>query len=244
MRRGHAFIDWDDTLAQTLPLFWAAEERISARIAAALGLAPAAVLARGRELDLETARRLGLVSHSFPEAWITCYHEMCARAGRPPEPHFSQSVWDEAAAVYRAPQPLIPGGDSLLRWLREAGFEVTVWTAGDDHVQRAKIERSGLQPLLDRICTVPVKAPDALRAALEGRDPARSFVVGNSRHSDIHPALSLGLFAIHLQGAEWAYDEVHVDREHPDYYAVHHLGEVSDIVRRRFGLAAAGQALA
>lgn len=239
MRR-HAFLDWDDTLAHNLPLFWAAEERLSERIAAALQLPLDAVLAHGRELDLATARRMGLTSESFPTAWRQCYQELCARVGRPEDPAFARAIWEEAAAVYWAPQPLVPGGEALLRWLRGAGFEVTVWTAGDDHIQRAKIERSGLLPWLDRICAVPEKSPASLQAALAGRDPAQSFVLGNSTHSDIRPALALGIFAIHLQTAEWAYDAATVDREHPDYATVHHLHEVPALVGRRFGFEAAG----
>jgi len=240
VHRGFAFIDWDDTLAHNLPLFWAAEERMCGRIAAALGLPEAEVLARGHELDLATARRMGLTSTSFPTAWRECYRELCARNGRRPEPALEQAIWAEAAAVYWAPQPLVPGGAALLHWLRELGFEVTVWTAGDEHVQRTKIERSGLQPLTDRICAVPVKGPESLLVALAGRDPAKSFVLGNSTHSDIGPALAVGVYAIHLQTAEWAYDAATVDREHPDYVTVQELHEVPGILRRRFGLEAAG----
>lgn len=234
---GHAFVDWDDTIAENIRYFREAEDANVHLIARLTGADPAAVRRRGEELDLATARRIGLVKESMGIAWVECYREFCLRAGREPDPESEAAIRLACTMPYTVRQDLLPGAAEMLAWLHQAGFEVTIWTAGDEDVQSRKIKESGLAHLVHRTAIVPDKTPERLRDALGRRDPERSFVVGNSLHSDIRPALAVGMAALHIPVETWAYDHSHVDLEHPLYTKVASVSEVPAVVANRFRLA-------
>jgi len=232
--RGHAFVDWDDTIAENIRYFREAEEENARRIAAATGWDPREVRRRGRELDVIVARRMGLVKESFATAWIECYREFCARAGIRPEAAVEAAIRETCLFPYQVRQEILPGAAETLAWLHQAGFEVIIWTAGDEAVQRRKVRESGLEHLTHRVVVVPEKSPERLREALGHRDPARSFVMGNSAHSDIRPALTLGLLALHIPVETWAYDQVEIDPTDPNYHRLDRITDAPPVLSRRF----------
>lgn len=71
-------------------------------------------------------------------------------------------------------------------------------------MQQRKIADSGLSALLDRVVCIVSKHTDNLAHALGGRERRKSLVIGNSLRSDILPARSLEINAIHI------------DKEHGD----------------------------
>lgn len=232
--RGHAFVDWDDTIAENIRYFREVEEQNSRRIAALTGFDVATVRRRGEELDLQTARRIGLVKESFGLAWTECYREFCGRAGMVPDPAVEAAIREACLIPYQIRQELHPGAAETLAWLRDSGFEVTIWTAGDPEVQRRKVRDSGLEHLVDRVEVVLDKNPERLRAALGHRDPERSFVMGNSVHSDIRPALALGLLALHIPVETWAYDHAELDGGSPNYVRLDRITAAPPVLARRF----------
>ncbi|HEY8347800.1 MAG TPA: HAD family hydrolase [Symbiobacteriaceae bacterium] len=233
---GHAFVDWDDTIAENIRYFTETEEINCRLIARATGADPEQVRIRGRELDLATARRMGLGRESLPTAWLTCYREFAARAGVPVDPETEAEVVRACRIPYEVRQEILPGAPEVLTWLHTRGFEVLIWTAGDHEVQFRKIRESGLTHLIHGMCIVPEKTPEVLRAALADRDPARCFVVGNSVHSDIRPGLALGLLAIHVPAETWAYDDGEINPNHPRYRRVEGIHEVPKVVADWFRL--------
>lgn len=233
---GHAFVDWDDTLAENIRFFNEAVADNVRLLSATLGLDPARVEAVGQACDLEVARRTGLTRTSFPSAWVEAYRRLAAEAGRPADPAVARRVWARCAAVYDVRQPLRPGAAAFLAWLREHGFEVAVWTAGDEGVQRRKVEHSGLAGYVDHVYAVPEKTAEALSRFLDGRDPARACVVGNSAASDVAPALACGLLAVHVPAETWGYDVVPLDEGHPRYVRVPALEAVPGVLAAWFGL--------
>lgn len=234
---GHAFVDWDDTIAENIRYFREVEAQTSRLIAERTGFDPAEVGRRGAELDLAVARQMGLVRESLATAWLTCYREFARRAGRPADPAVEAEIRRLCAIPYETRQELLPGAAETLRWLYESGFEVTIWTAGEEAVQRRKIRESGLSCWIHREAVVPEKTPERLREFVGDRDPGRCFVVGNSRHSDIRPALELGLAAYHVDVETWAYDHLEVDEADPNYHRLSHIGELPRLVAQRFRLA-------
>ncbi len=234
---GHAFVDWDDTIAENIRYFREVEAQISLLIAGRTGFDRDEVQRRGAELDVAVARQMGLVRESLAVAWLTCYREFAGRAGRPVDPVVEAELRRLCAIPYETRQELLPGAAETLRWLHEAGFEVTIWTAGEDAVQRRKIQESGLTRWIHRQTVVPEKTAERLRDAIGDRDPGRCFVVGNSRHSDIRPALTLGVAAYHVDVETWAYDHLDVDEEDPNYHRLTHIGELPRLLAQRFRLA-------
>lgn len=232
--RGHAFVDWDDTVAENIRYFRETELQLSSLIAAVSGFDPAEIHHRGEEIDVTTARRMGLVKESFSTAWTECYQEFINRAGVVADVGLLREIYQLCQIPYEIPQELLPGAAETLTWLQAIGFEVTIWTAGDDLVQRRKVERSGLLNSIHRVEVTMVKSPERLAGALGARDRARSFVVGNSAHSDIQPALALGLPAFHIAVETWGYDQARVDPDDPNYTRIESLAELPKRFEARF----------
>jgi putative hydrolase of the HAD superfamily len=234
---GHAFVDWDDTIAENIRYFREAEARAARLIAERTGADLAAVAKRGAELDVEVARRIGLVKESLATAWVACYREFCAQSGVPVDPAVEAELTRTCAWPYEVRQELLPGGPETLQWLHANGFEVTIWTAGEEAVQGRKIRESGLSPWVHRQAIVLEKSPERLREYLGDRDPARCFVVGNSAHSDIRPALALGIAAYHVDVDTWAYDQRKLDLNDPNYHRLERIGDLPFLLAKRFRLA-------
>lgn len=228
--RGFAFVDWDDTLGENMRYFREAERINALRLGALLGLPLEAVARHGAANDVKVAQAMGLGRDSFPTAWIRTYHELCAQTGARPDAKVEEELVQTCATAYDYPIRLLDGAETFLRWLRHEGYEVTIWTAGSHEVQERKINESGLGHLIDRRQVVLRKTPATLAAALAGRAPDRTFVVGNSLHSDVAPALAIGVLALHLDGESWGLDQVDVDRSHPLYRRVTHLQDVPPIL--------------
>lgn len=233
MYRGFAFVDWDDTLGENMRYFREAEASNAASVARVLGLPVEQVAQRGAENDVKIASTKGLGRDSFPSAWLTTYRELAREAGRPVQSSVEEELVRTCATAYDYPIRLLDGAAEFLRWLRDERYEVTIWTAGSPEVQNRKIDESGLGPLIDRRCAVLKKTPPALMQALEDRAPDHSFVVGNSLHSDVAPALAVGVLAIHLDGESWGLDQVEVDRAHPLYRRIEHLREVPPLLAEK-----------
>lgn len=231
---GHAFVDWDDTIAENIKYFHQTEAANSSLIARLTGLEPSFVLARGQELDLITARRLGLIKDSLSIAWTECYRECCGKVGLEPDPLTLEAIHTACQMPYEVRQELLPGAPETLAWLHASGFEVTIWTAGEGHIQGRKIRESGLEHLVHRKEIVLDKTPERLAQALGDRDPARSFVVGNSAHSDIRPALAVGVAAFHVPVETWAYDHGRLDLSSPHYHRIEQITDLPAAIQGRF----------
>ncbi|MDF2631309.1 MAG: hypothetical protein K0R39_5140 [Symbiobacteriaceae bacterium] len=192
---------------------------------------------RGREIDLAVARRIGLGKESLGIAWVECYQEFCGRAGRTPDPEAVEAIRRSCRLPYEVKQELLPGAADMLGWLHGSGFEVTIWTAGDEDVQGRKIAESGLAHLAHRLAIVPDKTPERLAGALGDRNPDHCFVVGNSIHSDIRPALASGVLAIHIPTETWAYDHGRLDVTDANYRQIGAITELPQVLAARFRMA-------
>lgn len=97
--------------------------------------------------------------------------------------------------------------------LRAAGWTIGVVTNGAADIQRAKLEATGLAPLVDGVAVsgdIEVRKPDALLFALAGKrcgaDLADGWMCGDSPTADIVGARNVGLRSIWLRGRPWPDD--------------------------------------
>jgi putative hydrolase of the HAD superfamily len=142
--QGHAFVDWDDTVAENIRYFRETESKIAHLIAGATGFDPEVIHRRGEEIDVATARRMGLVKESLSTAWSETYREFAGRAGRMVDAGLLREIYALCQIPYTTKQEILPGAAETLIWLHHAGFEVTIWTAGEEAIQRRKVRESGL----------------------------------------------------------------------------------------------------
>lgn len=234
---GHAFVDWDDTIAENIRYFRETESLTARLIAERTGADCEAVAKRGAELDVLVARRIGLVKESLATAWVECYREFCALTGTAVDGAVETELTHLCSMPYEVRQELLPGGPETLQWLHANGFEITIWTAGETPIQGRKIRESGLTPFVHRQAIVLDKSPERLAEFVGERDRSRCFVVGNSAHSDIRPALALGIAAFHIDVETWAYDHRKLDHGDPNYHRIARIGDLPALVTQRFRLA-------
>lgn len=234
---GHAFIDWDDTIAENIRYFREVEAATSRLIAQRTRAPVETVARRGAELDVIVAKRIGLVKESLATAWVECYREFCGRTGAAVDGAVEAELRRLCAMPYEVRQELLPGGAETVQWLHAHGFEVTIWTAGEVPIQSRKIKESGLAPYIHREAIVLDKSPERLLEFIGERDRSRCFVVGNSAHSDIRPALALGIAAFHIDVETWAYDHRQVDQSDPNYHRLERITDLPHLLAKRFPLA-------
>ena len=91
-------------------------------------------------------------------------------------------------------------------------------TKGDDREQRAKVTKSTLEPLFERVEVVPEKNVDTYEEMVKklSLEKASTWMIGNSPRSDINPALAAGLGAVYIPHAvTWHFEKVPLTENHP-----------------------------
>src|SRR5690606_25798300 len=118
-------------------------------------------------------------------------------------------------SVYEHETEPYPHMEQTLDALAEAGHELHLYTGGEILIQRKKIERMGLERYFgSRIYIRQLKNIDALEQILSGNafDRDRTWMIGNSIRTDVVPALTAGIHAIHMRTLqEWHYNVVQID---------------------------------
>jgi putative hydrolase of the HAD superfamily len=111
----------------------------------------------------------------------------------------SLGVRELAVAIMEHPIEIIEGVTETLEYLsrRHALFLVT---KGDFEEQSRKLDASGLRRYFREAEILAEKSAAVFRDLMtrRGWDPDRTWMVGNSRRSDIHPALAAGINAVYV----------------------------------------------
>ena len=139
---------------------------------------------------------------SFRRSLITCF-ERLSDEPITPEKHDRIVSFTDCVAEHEI--ELLPGVSEALPELASRHRCILV-TKGDPVEQRAKLERSGLEPHFSAIEVLSEKHEDAYRAlaAHHAFDAPTTWMIGNSPKSDINPALAAGLNAVFIpHGATW-----------------------------------------
>lgn len=128
---------------------------------------------------------------------------------------------------------LIPGAEELIPRLRNEGFRLFIITNGDTGVQQARFVRSPLTPYFESIFIseqIGTAKPSpaffaAVASSINGFDPRRALIVGDSPSSDIRGAMNAG------------WDSVYFDRDGQPLpagitanYTIHALTELYPIL--------------
>ncbi len=184
-----------------------------------------------RKVDLERARRDGFHRTGFSSSMVATYQELCKRYGVTPTVedalkayHIGDSVYDDLPQV----------DDSAVDVLQEVGrnYRVNVLTMGDQLVQSAKIYLTGIYQYVEDARIVPHKETAVYRELFRINPEAPHVMVGNSKKSDIVPALDAGWYAVWLQHAStWEWDDVHLEPHHPRLHIVKTLRQVPEAIR-------------
>ena len=204
-----AFVDIDDTMLCTQPIYDAA------RMTVARSMHPANPV-RGAEFlrAVDTAYRNFIdptVSvGSFGRALQAGQDAYAAMSGRfelagitigAPIPLAEEDITAIGSVVTSAKPSVLPGVEMALEELQHAGYTLVAFTKGDETVQRTKLIEAGLYGFFARVVVTPVPKTRDLFAntlcAMHG-DPTRSVSFGDSLAEDGAPALEAGIHSFYM----------------------------------------------
>ncbi len=189
-------IDADDTLWENNIFYLRCTARFAERMVA-LGFDARHAVQTLELTERDTVSQLGYGPEGFIEALALACERLLASENRAMEDELGEAIRTIGALVRTPPCILLADVEETLTTLRATSRLVLV-TKGDDATQRAKLARSGLEPLFDAVYVVAEKDPDVYReiAGELGCEPGHTWMVGNSPRSDINPAIEAGLGAI------------------------------------------------
>jgi predicted acylesterase/phospholipase RssA/FMN phosphatase YigB (HAD superfamily) len=135
-------------------------------------------------------------------------------------------------AVFAQKAELVSDVELVLRSLYSTGWYLGLLTAGEAWVQQKRISEFHLQGIFHAIEVVEQKTAHEFAKFCEkhGVERGNCWVVGDSKKSDIAPAISAGLRAILVPHENWAVVEGAVDIDESKYTQVQLLRQVLDVL--------------
>ena len=221
--------DFDDTLVATNVIFEQVRQEFFSRMAELGFEDQPAVAAYLNQADIKNVLALGYMGKDcFPRAMGQTYRHFSALAGREPDCRVARGLEDIGWQVYDLPAEYLPGAEELLEFL-QGRARLFLLTQGDQEIQQRRLQRRGVLRYFDDYRIVAVKNPAAYSAFLaELRISAsNSWMVGNSLRSDINPALSVGLRAVHYQLPAWEFEHEEAIGAH---YSITNLLDLKELL--------------
>jgi FMN phosphatase YigB (HAD superfamily) len=167
------------------------------------------------EIDSSMVKEFGFKVTRFPESWVKAYETIAEKAGVPARKDVAEKLRRTAARFAQGPFRPFPGTKAALRRVRKKFPKAKQYlvTAGDDELQWRKIRELGFVSLFDGIEVTGVEKKQVLRAIVGDRAEA-GVMVGDSKKSDIVPALELGMTAIWVPSQTWNFANAEVEPSH------------------------------
>ncbi len=225
-------LDLDDTLIPNTYKYHGPILRCAMIVVRALGhrsVYPPELLKIQMEIDLGLVNEKGFSTDRFPLSWVLTYERLAGLAGVPIDPKVVERLRSVASEFQRGPFRMFPGAKRALRRLAKEGRELHVITAGDETLQWRKIDEAGIASYVDSVHVTPMKKKDILASIVKDR-PQEGAMVGDSKKSDILPAIELGMAAIWLPSETWSF--VNADIDETKYHRIKAVTELPDLIRK------------
>ncbi|WP_424768905.1 HAD family hydrolase [Paenibacillus sp. sgz302251] len=169
------------------------------------------------EIDIAGVAAFGFKSEHFPQSFVDAYIYFSHLTGRKHSISEENLLWKLGLSVYEHDTEPYPNMEQTLFALAEAGHELHLYTGGEQPIQRRKIEKLHLERYFDtRIYIRRLKNNEALEDILSTGvfDRSMTWMIGNSIRTDVVPALTAGIHAIHMRAqSEWEYNVIQIDVE-------------------------------
>jgi len=231
--------DLDDTLIHCNKYFYLViDQFIDAMTTWFAGFGPITVESirdKQMEIDIAGVAVFGFKSEHFPQSFVDTYIHFSHLTGRKRSSSEENFLWKLGLSVYEHETEPYPQMEQTLFSLAEAGHELHLYTGGELLIQRRKIERLQLERYFEsRIYIRRLKNNDALEDILKSGtfNRNRTWMIGNSIRTDVVPALTAGIHAIHMRAkSEWEYNVIQIDVEPKGaFFTLDHLLEVPDTI--------------
>ncbi len=208
-------LDFDETLASTQYKYNEPIWRAGLLITKAVGsrcMHPAELMKLQQEIDAGLVAEYGLQATRFPESFVKTYEAAAERAGVPVDSALAAQLRNIGNRFQYGPFPLFPDASPVLKTLRQSGHRLHLITAGDKKLQTRKIVQSGVSRFVDSVHITDLDKKSALQM-IAGDEPWRAVMVGDSKKSDIAPAIALGMHAVWIPSNTWSFAHTDVDAE-------------------------------
>jgi putative hydrolase of the HAD superfamily len=221
-------LDADDTLWESA-LFFEKAEKDFLSLVESLDLDPLLVKSEIHKRDLDRLATTGYGAKPYLHTLQTILAELPGGDSD----WAVQSFCGIESVLINHPILLMAGVVDTLSEIAAMGILSLVYTMGEFEHQESKFRRSGLDQYVNAFHVVDIKTPETLMGLLTrySVSPELTVLVGNSPKSDINPALTIGVNAIHiLHDQTWA-----AEREeyiHPDRVVViNHFDEILQVLQ-------------
>jgi putative hydrolase of the HAD superfamily len=227
MEAQYLLIDADDTLWENNVYF----ERAFDEFVDFLGhsrLSPDEVREILDEIELDNVAQHGYGSKSFGRNLLQCFERLAERSYADRD---LENLIQIADGILHHPIDVIAGVRDTLAYLTER-HHLTLCTKGHSEEQLLKFERSALGPYFHGVEVVREKDADAYREIVQRFEmkPERTWMVGNSPKSDIHPALEAGLCAVFVPHERtWSLEIVDLPEPSDRFRMVERFADLSRI---------------
>lgn len=221
--------DADDTLWACSVYYRQADHNCLAIIQDALGvpLDLQASIVRARLVQRASLRRWGYYLDIYEDAWVETYYQIAHRFGRAISQKVAADVHVAARSVKTAPYSVFDDVVPTLTELRRNGHRLHVLSLGDETIQMAKIDRNRMTGLFDS--THIIQRSKGLKMRLIAMNGRRTMMIGDSLHSDITPAVKLGLEAAWIHNTE-IWGQTHNPLDMSRVHVIHHVRELPAII--------------
>ncbi|WP_028610694.1 HAD family hydrolase [Paenibacillus harenae] len=198
---------------------------------------PQAIRDKQMEIDIACVASFGFKSEHFPQSFVDTYAYFSHLTGRKRSKSEESFLWKLGLSVYEQETEPYPNMEQTLFALADAGHELHLYTGGELLIQRRKIERLQLERYFDsRIYIRRLKNNDALESILSTGefDRGRTWMIGNSIRTDVVPALTAGIHAIHMRAqTEWEYNVIEIEVEPKGaFLTLDHLKDVPEAIHQ------------
>ncbi|MFF2089690.1 HAD family hydrolase [Paenibacillus sp. NPDC058174] len=215
----HIFFDLDDTLIHCNKYFYLVIDQFADALSTWFqgygGVNAEAIRAKQVEIDIAGISVFGFKSEHFPQSFVDTYVHFSNTTGRKRSAKEQDFLWKLGLSVYEHDTEPYPNMLETLDSLAESGHELHLYTGGEIVIQRRKIEKMQLESYFgSRIYIRQHKNSEALEHILAdgGFDRGHTWMIGNSIRTDVVPALTAGIHAIHMRTeSEWHYNVVQID---------------------------------
>ena len=230
--------DLDDTLIHCNKYFYQVIDQFAASMLSwfgPYGVTTEAIRDKQTEIDIAGIDILGFKSDHFPQSFLETYRHFADLTGRRLDTSEENWLWKLGRSVYDLEAEPYPNMQETLDALASSGHELHLYTGGELLIQNRKIERLQLQRYFDkRIYVRRHKNVEALEEIISGGpfDRDLTWMIGNSIRTDVVPALTAGLHAIHMKTeSEWLYNVIEIQvQPRGAFFTLNQLIEVPDTI--------------
>lgn len=170
------------------------------------------------EIDMVGVELHGFRKDRFPLSLVETYEYYANLSGRPQNDQEKKTLLELGYSVYTQQIEAYPDAEQTLQILRDSGHQLYLYTGGDYQVQQHKVNQLGWKHYFTDIFISEHKNVTVLNSIIRANqmELSSTWMLGNSKRTDIKPALLAGIHTIHLPAEqEWEYNDIELDQIKP-----------------------------